>query len=109
MTSQFRNRIRQSLANETLQIALDANAERRVKGRVAAFASLPDWRERRQQAHAIRADVIEHLDDYLSRFITKAEQNGIIVHRAKDAAQAIKVILNIAESDVSRRRAQVNT
>ena len=57
--TEFRARIRTSLANETLQIALDANAERRVSGRIVAFASLPDWQEKRQQAHAIRADVIE--------------------------------------------------
>jgi L-lactate dehydrogenase complex protein LldF len=94
-TTGFRERIRTSLSNEALQIALDANAERRVKGRATAFASLPDWRERRQQAHAVRADVIEHLDKYLEQFIKKAEQNGIIVHRAKDAAEAVKIVLNI--------------
>ena len=94
--TEFRERIRLSLANETLQIALDANAERRVTGRLAALASLPNWRERRQQAHAIRADVIDHLEEYLSQFIEKAEQNGIIVHRAKDGAEAIQIVLNVA-------------
>lgn len=97
-TAEFRERIRTSLANETLQIALDANAERRVTGRVAAFASLPDWRERRQQAHAIRADVIEHLDEYLEKFIGNAEENGIIAHRAKDAAETIKIVLDIVRA-----------
>ena len=101
-TTQFRERIRTSLSNEAFQIALDANAERRVTGRVHAFASLPDWRERRQQAHAIRADVIEHLDEYLEKFISNAEQNGIIVHRAKDAAQAIKIVLEIVKDSPQR-------
>src|SRR5438093_3401057 len=96
--AEFRERIRTSLSNETLQIALDANAERRKSGRVNAFASLPDWRERRQYAHAIRAEVIEHLDEYLEKFINKAEQNGIIIHRAKDAAEAIKIVLSIVEA-----------
>ena len=63
--AQFRKRIRASLENETLQIALDNNSERRLRGRALAFESIPDWRERRQRAHAIRADAIEHLDDYL--------------------------------------------
>src|SRR5512143_1565796 len=94
--AEFRERIRASLANETLQIALDANAERRVSGRIAALASLPNWRDKRQQAHAARADVIEHLEKYLEKFISKAEQNGIIVHRAEDAAEAIQITLNIA-------------
>src|SRR5512134_332087 len=95
--SKFRERIRVSLANETLQSALDANAERRVKGRIAAFESLPDWRERRQRAHAIRADVIDHLDEYLDQFSANATKNGLIVHRAKDPAEAIRIILEITK------------
>ena len=105
--AEFRERIRTSLADETLQSALDANAERRGTGRIAAFASLPDWRERRQQAHAVRAEVIEHLEEYLERFISKAEGNGVIVHRAKDAEEAIKVILEIVkDSPQSTRSSQ---
>jgi L-lactate dehydrogenase complex protein LldF len=95
--TEFRERIRKSLANPTLQIALDANAERRVQGRIAAFESLPDWRERRQRAHAVRAEVIEHLEEYLGQFINKAKQNGIIVHRAKDAVEAVKTVLKIVK------------
>jgi L-lactate dehydrogenase complex protein LldF len=98
--SEFRERIRASLADETLQSALDANAERRVNGRIAALASLPDWRERRQRAHAVRAEVIEHLEEYLEKFMRKAEGNGIIVHRARDAAEAIKIVLEVTESNV---------
>ena len=107
--TEFRERIRTSLENETLQIALDANAERRVSGRVAAFASLPDWRERRQRAHAVRADVIERLDEYLDSFIEKAAQNGIIVHRASDAAEAIKVVLQIVRDAPQRTPRSQNT
>ena len=95
-TTSFRQRIRESINDETLQIALDNNSERRLKGRALAFESIPDWRERRQRAHAIRADVIEHLDEYLTQFIARNEENGVIVHRAKDAAEAIKIVLAIS-------------
>ena len=98
-TTQFRERIRVSLANESLQIALDANAERRVKGRIAAFESLPDWKERRQRAHAVRADVIIQLDEYLEQFISKAKENRVTVHRAQNADEAIKIILEIVGED----------
>ena len=91
----FRARIRQSLDNASLQAALDANTERRVSGRVTAFASLPDWRERRQKAHSVRADVVERLDEYLEQFIARAQENNVIVHRAKDADEAIKIVLGI--------------
>lgn len=94
----FKKRIHTSIANESLQAALDANALRRVQGRIAAFASLPDWKERRQRAHAVRAEVIAHLDSYLDKFIAQAEKNGIIVHRVKDAAEAVKIVLGIAKS-----------
>jgi L-lactate dehydrogenase complex protein LldF len=98
----FRTRIRASIDNETLQIALDNNAERRLKGRALAFESIPDWGERRQRAHAIRAEVIEHLDIYLSQFIENIKGNGVMVHRASNAAEAIETILNIAHQSSAR-------
>ena len=94
----FRQRIRQSIENPTLQTALDNNTERRLKGKALAFESIPDWRERRQRAHRIRAEVIEHLDQYLDQFITNAQANGVIVHRAKDAHEAINIVLEISKS-----------
>jgi len=95
-TGKFRERIRASIADEALQAALDGNAERRTQGRINAFASLPEHEVRRQRAHAIRTEVIDHLDEYLARFIKKVESNGIIVHRAEDADAAIKIFLEIA-------------
>lgn len=92
----FRSRIQESIENETLQTALDDNTERRLKGRELALESLPDWRERRQHAHRVRAQVIEGLDEYLAQFIAKNEENGVIVHRAQDAAEAIQIVLKIA-------------
>jgi L-lactate dehydrogenase complex protein LldF len=98
MTTDFRARIRRSLTNNNLQAALDINAERRVTRRINALAALPDWKERRQQAHAIRAEVIEHLDEYLDQFIATAKSNGVIVHRAQDSAEAVKIVLEISKS-----------
>jgi len=95
MNNLFRAKIREKIADSALQAALDANAQRRVQGRITAFESLPDWRERRQRAHAVRAEVIAHLDDYLDRFIAKIVANGLIVHRARDAAEARQITLEI--------------
>ena len=100
----FRDRIRASIANQSLQAALDANAERRINGRLAAFASLPDWPDRRRRAHAVRAEVIEHLDQYLERFVQKATTNGIIVHRAADSTEAVSICLQIAQASVRHRQ-----
>jgi len=94
----FHQKIREKIADETLQKALDANAERRVQARRNAFASIPDWRERRQLAHAVRADVIEHLESYLDRFIAKVKENGFAVHRAQDADEANQIALEIIKN-----------
>ncbi|MFN3742508.1 MAG: LUD domain-containing protein, partial [Anaerolineales bacterium] len=91
----LRTRIRQSLANPVLQAALDANAERRLRGRAQAFASLPDAETRRQQAHAVRGWVIEHLDEMLERFLTHLRENGIHVHRAQNGEEARRIVIDI--------------
>ena len=93
--NEFHKRIRESIANPVLQTALDANAQRRVEGSLAAFQSLPDHQERRQRAHEIRKDVIANLDDVVVQFLAKVEENGIIVHRAKDANEAVEIALEI--------------
>ncbi|MFH1183439.1 MAG: LUD domain-containing protein [Chloroflexota bacterium] len=102
---EFRSRIRASIANGQLQSALDANAQRRAMGREAAFGSLPDWPDRRRRAHAVRAEVMERLHELLDSFAERASGNGMRVHRAEDAAGAIRMVLEIAEA--SRR--PVNT
>lgn len=94
----FQEKITQALNNPTLQVALDANAMRRIEAREKAFASLPlPLEQLRQQAHQIRADVIAHLEEYLNAFIQKAQENGFTVHTAKDGAEARQIILEIAQ------------
>lgn len=102
-TSLFRQRIRRSLADENLQAALDANAARRKAGRLAAFAALPDHQERRARAHAVKADVVARLDDYLAQFIAQVEANGIRVHRAADAEEAVRAVLEIIHDSQQRK------
>jgi L-lactate dehydrogenase complex protein LldF len=94
-TTSFRKRIRESIDNPNLQTALDNNSERRLRGRALAFESIPDPQARRLRAHRVRAEVVDHLDQYLAQFIAKSEGNGFIVHRAQDAAQAIQIVLQI--------------
>jgi len=92
----FRQRIRAAIANPALQVALDANAQRRGAGRAAAFQSLPDWGERRRRAHQVRADTVEHLDEYLEAFIKRAQGNGIVVHRAQTAVEATRLVIDLS-------------
>ncbi|MBU2610515.1 MAG: lactate utilization protein, partial [Chloroflexi bacterium] len=98
MTTTFRKRIQKSINDHNLQLALDNNAQRRKDGRLAAFASLPDYPERRARAHAVKAEVVARLDEYLAQFIEKATTNGILVHRAADSDEAVRIVLEIVRS-----------
>jgi len=93
----FREKIRAQIADHGLQAALDANAERRTKRQTAASTSLPDWQARRQRAHNVRAEVIDRLDDYVAQFTQRAQASGVNVHRAGDAAEAVRLVLGILE------------
>jgi L-lactate dehydrogenase complex protein LldF len=104
MPSSFHDHILSALADENLQSALDGNAERRITGRLAAFASLPDAESMRQRAHAVRAEVIAHLDRYLDRFLTQVKAHGITVHPVADAGEAVQIIMGIALRESLPRR-----
>jgi L-lactate dehydrogenase complex protein LldF len=95
MTKPFQSQIHKALANPDLQIALDGNAERRIRVRKQAFTTLQDPEAMRQHAHQVRADLIAHLDLYIEQFARQAQQNGMLVHHAADAADALKIVLEI--------------
>jgi L-lactate dehydrogenase complex protein LldF len=101
-TKTFRARIRKSLTDQNLQLALDGNARRRLVGRLEAFSTVPDFQERRTRAHAIKAEVVAHLEEYLGRFIIQVTRNGIRVHRAADEKEAIHIFLEIAREHDAR-------
>ena len=109
MANPFRSHIKASLADVNLQTALDANAERRINVRQIAFESLANPAALRAKAHLIRQDVVEHLDSYLEQFISRAGENGIVIHRAEDADQAIKMVLEIAEQHDAKLIAKSKT
>ena len=99
MVDTFHKYIRSSISDQDLQIALDANAERRIEARENAFSSLSgDLQEYRQRAKSIRQDVIDNLDQYLEQFTHQAESNGIQIHVAATAEEAVQHVLNIAQA-----------
>jgi L-lactate dehydrogenase complex protein LldF len=93
MTDAFHRHIRNALANPSLQEALDMNSEKRLKAHQQAIDPFgTEWASLRQRAHAIRADVIAHLDEYISVFTQAVEANGVRVHRAESGSQALEII-----------------
>lgn len=110
MSDQFHKNIRSALDNPSLQAALDANAIRRLNANQQAFASLgEDLQVVRQRAHERRVRTIENLDFFLEQFITQVKDNGIIVHRARDAQQAVQIVLEIAQDNQAKLIAKSKT
>lgn len=109
MAEYFHARIDLALADTDLQAALDGNAEKRIAGRLQAFASVTDYQARRQRAHAIRADVVANLDSYLEKFIQRVQDNGVIVHQAANASQAVQIILEIIQQNHAKLVAKSKT
>ena len=54
--------------------------------------------QRREKASAIKRHTITHLDEYLDKFATKAEENGCIVHWAKDANEFNEIVYGILKN-----------
>lgn len=96
MTTPFRTRIQKALSQPTLQAALDLNTEKRKHAYQEGFASLPDAEHRRARARQIRADVVANLEQYLEQFTAQLKANGIQVHTAADAAEAVQIVLDLA-------------
>jgi len=61
-----------------------------------AAASLSNWEDLRNEARAIKDDVLLHLDRYLEAFVSKAESRGAKVHWARDAAEANLIICRLS-------------
>jgi L-lactate dehydrogenase complex protein LldF len=103
MTDLFHSQIRAALDDPVLQSALDGNAERRQRAFSQAFASLPQGRQAlRQRAHAVRAEVIAHLDQYLAQFIANLQANGVVVHHGDTADQVVQIVSDIAQNAGAR-------
>src|SRR5689334_19223307 len=64
--------------------------------RRAAAASLSNWEDLRNQARAIKDEVLSHLDKYLEEFVNTAESRGAKIHWARDAAKANAIICKLA-------------
>jgi L-lactate dehydrogenase complex protein LldF len=99
----FQAKVRQALADDHLQEALDRNASRRRQAWESAFATLANPAAARREARRIREDTLDHLTDLLPVFRRSLQENGFLVHQAADSAEACALVLDIARSHGARR------
>lgn len=62
-----------------------------------AAATIPEWEELRERASAIKQYTMTHLADLLEQFESAAQQRGIHVHWAKDAAEHNQIVLGLLQ------------
>jgi L-lactate dehydrogenase complex protein LldF len=66
--------------------------------RARVVAEVPDWEELRDAGRAIKADVMQRLDEYLVQFEAAVQAAGGNVHWARDGAEANAIVLDVARS-----------
>jgi len=97
----------QQMAAGTFNIGQVANVRaataRVVSHKATRVAEVPDWEARRQRAHAIKTHTLARLDHYLWRLKQQLTARGAQVHFAEDAAEARRIILEIAKSHGVRK------
>ncbi len=89
---------REALADRQLRANLQ-NATGAIRDkRARVVAELPDWEELRRAGRAIKAGVLARLDEYLIQFEEAVTAAGGQVHWAGDAAEANRIVLEVARS-----------
>ena len=96
--SSFPSRIASALADPNLQLALDGNFERSRLKRASAMDALPHAELVRDRARAIRIEALSHLDTYLLQLEAAVQAHGGVVHWASDAAEANRIVTEIAQT-----------
>ena len=91
----YDERVRTALNNPHLKTALNRSTTRMSNQRVAALAAV-DGQLLRDQTRQMKEYVIRHLPDLLEQFEANITANGGHVHWARDAAEANKIVLEIA-------------
>jgi L-lactate dehydrogenase complex protein LldF len=98
----FKENAKAALADVQLRGALKNATSLFGERRKEAAAGLPNWEDLRNQARAIKDNVLLHLDRYLEEFVRNAESRGAIVHWARDAGEANTIICGLAKDRHAR-------
>jgi L-lactate dehydrogenase complex protein LldF len=92
-----------ALANAPLQVALGRLADTLMAGNRRGYAALADSGALRDHAKLIKEHTLANLDRYLVELEASVERVGGKVHWAADAAEARRIIVEIAQKTNCRR------
>jgi L-lactate dehydrogenase complex protein LldF len=100
---------RAALENTQLRRNLgQATATIRAK-RAAVVGELPDWAELRAAGAAIKDQVLANLDGYLLEFEAQVTRRGGIVHWARDADEANRIVTRLVRDAGAREVVKVKS
>ena len=86
---------RRGLANSQMRRNLTkATGIIRAK-RAAIVGEVPDWEQLREAGRAIKTETMAHLDYYLEQLETNVTAHGGVVHWARDANEANRIIVDL--------------
>jgi len=69
--------------------------------RARVVAEMPDWQALREAGKRIREHTMEHLDFYLEEFEANCTRAGGVVHWARDAAEARRIVVELVKASGS--------
>src|SRR5947209_12240918 len=93
----------QALADPPLQAALIRLTGTLLAGNRRGYAALADSDQLRDHAKRIKEHTLAHLDRYLEQLEASVQRLGGHVHWAADAAEARRIILEIAQKSGCKR------
>jgi L-lactate dehydrogenase complex protein LldF len=98
----FRQRAAGALNDAFLRQALTIATTKFIDLRREAFGDFPEGEALREQARQIKEATLQRLDQYLDQLIDNVERRGGHVHYADTAADARRIILDIARRTGAR-------
>jgi len=97
-TEPFPVAARRALGNSQLRRNLGrATATIRAK-RAAVVSELPDWEQLRLAGQAIKTETMRHLDRYLEQLESQVAARGGVVHWARDAVEANRIVVDLVRA-----------
>jgi L-lactate dehydrogenase complex protein LldF len=99
----FLDASREALGDPPLQAALVRLTSTLMAGNRRGFAALADSSQLRDHAKRIKEHTLAHLDTYLEQLEASVQRNGGVVHWAATAADARRIVLEIARASKCQR------
>ena len=105
----FPDAAREALRNTQLRRNMGKATQTIRARRKAVVDELPDWEALREAGRAIKERTLRHLDDYLVELESSVQRAGGVVHWARDAAEANRIVTRIVQEHGAREVVKVKS